>query len=126
MSGFSPSFSAQQGESFPAIWSEVRYSPSNFSRTPASKGSTLVKNSSGGKPPSFAFQSHLCPMAQMLRLTCFTSVTPHSVAATMSQCSNAETNAERLAGLWRSQCSSLENPHSEEYSPAPLDGFEAL
>src|SRR5437016_8641889 len=117
MSGLSPSLSAQQGESLPAIWSELRYSPSNFSRTPVSSGSTLIKNSSGGKPPSFAFHSHLCPMAQMLRFTCFASVMPHNVAATMSQCSNAETNSERLAGLWRSQCSSLENPHSEEYTP---------
>src|SRR6266702_334828 len=63
MPGLSPSLSAQQGESVPAIWSEVAYSPSNFSRTPVSSGSTFVRNSSGGKPPSLAFQSHLCPIA---------------------------------------------------------------
>ena len=35
------------------------YSPSIFSLTPASSGSTLTRKSSGGRPPSFAFQSHL-------------------------------------------------------------------
>src|ERR1035437_4152934 len=34
------------------------------------------------------------------------SMTPHSVAATMSQCSNAEANWLRFSGLWRSQWSS--------------------
>ena len=42
---------------------------------------------------------------------------PHSTAATMSQCSSAVTSLPRLSGLWRSQCSSFEKPHSEEYTP---------
>ena len=64
--------------------------------------------------PVARFHSHLCPIAQTLRLTFFGSVMPHSVAATMSQCSKAEANSDLLSGLCRSQCSSLENPHSEE------------
>ncbi len=74
----------------------------------------MQRSSSLGKPPSCLFHNHLCPIAQMLRLTFFGSVMPQSVAATMSQCSKADSNAERCAGLWRSQCSSFENPHSEE------------
>ena len=115
--GFNPSFSAQNGESVPAICSEVAYSPCNFSRTPLSSGSTFARNSSGGRPPSFAFHSHLCPIAQMLRFTFLGSVMPQRVAATMSQCSKAETNWPRFSGLCRSQCSSFENPHSDEYTP---------
>src|SRR6266496_1063161 len=117
MAALSPSFSAQDGESVPATVSDVAYSPSNFSRTPASNGSTLVRNSSGGKPSSFAFHSHLCPMAQMLRFAFLGSVMPLSVAATMSQCSNADAQSSRFSGLWRDQSRSLENPHSEQYTP---------
>ena len=73
-----------------------------------------MRNSSGGRPPRARFHIHLWPMAQTLRFTFFGSVMPQSVAATMSQCSKAEANCPRLSGLWRSQCSSLENPHSEE------------
>ncbi len=98
-----PSFSAHCGERFPAIWSEVAYVPASFSRTPVRSGSTLTRKSSGGRPPREAFQSHLWPMAQMLRLTARGSVMPQSVAATMSQCSNAEAKASRFAGLCRSQ-----------------------
>ena len=45
------------------------------------------------------FHSHLWPIAQTLRLTFLGSVMPQSVAATMSQCSKAETNSRRLSGL---------------------------
>jgi hypothetical protein len=38
-----------------------------LSRTPASSGSTAVRNSSGGRPPQSGFHIHLWPMAQMLR-----------------------------------------------------------
>ena len=69
MPAFSPSFSAQCGESVPAIWSEVAYSPSSFSRTPASSGSTLTRNSPAAGRPEPRFHSHLWPMAQMLRFT---------------------------------------------------------
>src|ERR1039458_2472518 len=75
---------------------------------------TFIRKLSGGRPPSCRFHSHLCPMAQTLRFTFLGSVMPQSVAATMSQCSNAETNSVRAAGLWRSQCRSLEKPHSDE------------
>src|SRR5213075_975683 len=87
------------------------------SRPSASRGSTFVRNFSGGYPPSEAFHIHLWPIAQMLRLTFFASVMPHSVAATISQCSNAETNSARFPELCRNQCSSLEKPHSDEYTP---------
>ena len=53
-------------------------------------------------------------MAQTLRAIWLGSVTPQSVAATMSQCSSAVTNFGRSSGLWRSQCSSFDQPHSEE------------
>ena len=69
------------------------------------------------KAAQLAFHIHLWPIAHVLRFTFFGSVMPHSVAATMSQCSNAETNSSRLSGLCRSQCSSFENPHSDEYTP---------
>src|SRR5205085_3281696 len=111
------SCSAQCCESVPAIWSEVEYSPSSFSRMPESRGSTSARNCSGGKPPHLRLQSHLWPMAQILRFTSLGSVMPQRVAATMSQCSRAETSSERLEGLWRSQWRSFENPHSEEYTP---------
>src|SRR5882672_8533109 len=114
MPAFNPSCSAHRPDSVPAIWSDVAYSPFNFSRTPTSNGSTEIRNLSGGNPPSCRFHNHLCPMAQTLRLTCFGSVIPHKVAATISQCSNAEANAPLFPGLWRSQCSSFENPHSDE------------
>src|SRR5205809_1146793 len=114
---FNPSLSAHLGASVPANWSEVAYSPFSFSRTPANNGSTLVRNESGGKPPNWKFQSHLCPAAQTLRFTFPGSVMPHSVAATMSQCSKAETSSARLEGLCRSQCKSFEKPHSDEYTP---------
>src|SRR2546425_12010683 len=68
----------------------------------------------GREAPSEVFHIHLWPIAQMLRLTFFASVMPQSVAATMSQCSKAEMNFERLAELWRSQWRSLEKPHSDE------------
>jgi len=114
MPAFKPSCFAQSADKWPARRSEVAYSPSSFSRTPASNGSTFVRNFSGGRPPSEAFHIHLCPAAQTLRLTFFASEMPHSVAATMSQCSNAETHSPRLPGLCRSQWSSFEKPHSEE------------
>src|ERR1039458_9504774 len=117
MPGLSPSSAAQCAESRPAIWSEVAYSPPSFSRTPDNNGSTLTRNSSGGRPPSFGFQSHLWPMAHTLRFTRLGSVMPQSVAAIMSQCSKAETNSERFSGLCRNQCRSFEKPHSDEYTP---------
>ena len=45
------------------------------------------------------------------------SLMPHSTAATISQCSNAVAIWSRLPGLLRSQCSSFEKPHSDEYVP---------
>ena len=117
MPGLSPSFSAHSGDNFPASWSEVAYSPCSFSRTPANRGSTFTRKSSGGNPPSLAFHSHLWPMAQMLRFTFAGSLMPHRVAATMSQCSIADANSPRFSGLCRSQCSNFEKPHSEEYTP---------
>src|SRR5271165_7689823 len=112
-----PNFSAQYGDSVPVILSEVSYCPASFARTPDSSGSNFTKNSSEGSPPRSACHSHLCPIAQMLRFALLGSVTPHNVAATMSQCSNALANSPRLSGLWRSQWSSFANPHSEEYTP---------
>jgi hypothetical protein len=56
-------------------------------------------------------------MAQTLRFAFRGSVIPQSVAATMSQCSKAEANSARFAGLCRNQCKSFENPHSDEYTP---------
>ena len=97
--GRSPSFSAQRGDNVPAILSEVAYSPSNFARTRASKGSTFTRKLSGGRPPSAGFHIHLCPIAHTLRFTRAGSVMPQSVAATMSQCSNALANCSRLPGL---------------------------
>ena len=117
MPAFKPSCSAHSADRCPARWSEVAYSPCSFSRTPVSSGSTVTRKSSGGSPPSEAFHIHLWPMAQTLRFPFFASVMPHSVAATMSQCSKAETNSPRFPGLCRSQCSSFEKPHSEEYTP---------
>jgi len=113
----SPSCSTQCGDNVPASVSEVAYSPSSFSRTPASRGSTFVQDCSGGNPPSEAFHNHLWPIAQMLRFTFFGSLTPQSVSATMSQCSNADANCGRFSGLCRSQRSSFEKPHSDEYTP---------
>ena len=92
----------------------LRSGPPSLPRTPASSGSTAARNSSGGRPPSAAFHIHLWPMAQTLRGTSAGSVMPHSTAATMSQCSSAVAKRARFSGLWRSQCSSLAKPHSEE------------
>ena len=92
----------------------VAYTPPILARTPASSGSTATRKSSGGRPPSCSFHIHLCPMAQMLRGTAAGSLMPHRTAAAMSQCSSAVAMRSRLAGLWRSQCSSLAQPHSEE------------
>ena len=53
-------------------------------------------------------------------------VMPHSVAATMSQCSSAVTKRARFSGLCRSQCSSLaKSPLVRIDAAAPLDAFEA-
>ena len=101
------------GASQPAILSEVAYSPSILARTPASSGSMPARNSSGGRPPSAAFQSHLWPMAQTLRLTRSGFWMPQSVAAIMSQCSKALAKSLRFSGLCRSQWRSLAQPHSE-------------
>src|SRR5580704_3427531 len=114
---FSPSFSAHSAVSVPAIVSLAAYRPFNLSRTPPSSGSTLVKNFSDGNPPSAEFHIHLCPIAQIDRGAFAGSVIPQSTAATMSQCSSAVANFSRLSGLLRSQCSSLEKPHSDEYVP---------
>src|SRR5690348_13086904 len=84
---------------------------------PASKGSTSEKNASQGNPPREAFQSHLWPMAQMLRDTREESRCPVRTAATISQCSRAVPRFLRLSGLLRNQCRSLAKPHSEEYTP---------
>jgi hypothetical protein len=73
-----------------------------------------VRKESGGRPPSDAFHIHLWPIAHTLRGARSGSVMPQSVAATMSQCSSAVTNRDRLSGLCRSQWSSFEKPHSEE------------
>jgi hypothetical protein len=99
------------------MWSEVRYSPASFSRTPSSSGSTRERKSCGGSPPQRGFHIHLCPMAQTLRRAFDGSAMPARVAATMSQCSNALAKRARLSGLWRRKCSSLANPHSWEYTP---------
>src|SRR5262249_26767435 len=112
-----PSFSAQTRSRCPASLSLVSYLPFSLSRTPLSNGSTDARNSSGGSPPKELFHIHLCPIAQTERGTVEASVCPQSTAATMSQCSNALTNCERFSGLWRSQCKSFENPHSDEYVP---------
>jgi hypothetical protein len=56
----------------------------------------------------------LWPIAHTLRGTRDASAMPHRTAATMSQCSSAVTNSSRLSGLWRSQCSNFEKPHSDE------------
>src|ERR1700733_11178802 len=117
MPGLRPRSLAHFSESVPAIELEVRYSPPIFSRIPSNNGSTLDKNDCGGRPPHLGFHIHLCPMAQMLRFTFAGSVTPVSVAATMSQCSSAVAKLSRLSGLCRSQCNSLANPHSWEYTP---------
>src|ERR1700691_2120829 len=109
-----PSFSAHSGDRCPEILSLVRYSPPILAGIPANTGSTATKNSSGGKPPHLGFHIHLWPMAQTLRLRSLTAAIPLSVAATMSQCSSAVLNNDRFSGLWRSQWSSLEKPHSEE------------
>ena len=66
-------------------------------------------------------------MAQTLRLTLAQLLIPHSVAATMSQCSKALANFSRLLGLCRIQWSSFAKPHSEEYTPPHhLDGLQLL
>ena len=110
----SPILDAHSGARCPASLSEVAKRPEIFSRTPASSGSTAVRKPSDGRPPSAALHIHLWPMAHTLRGTCSGSVIPHSTAATMSQCSSAVTNRPRMSGLCLSQCSSFENPHSDE------------
>ena len=105
--------SAQSGVRWPAIWSDVAYVPSSFSRTPARSGSTATRKSSGGKPPEFVphpFVAHGADGALDLRRI----AEPVNTAAAISQCSSAVAKRERFAGLWRSQCSSFEKPHSEE------------
>ncbi len=110
----SPSFCAHSGASCPASLSLVAYCPCNFARTPLSSGSTCTKKSSAGRPPSESFHIHLWPIAQIERGASAGSSIPQRTAAIMSQCSNALAKRGRFSGLWRSQCSSLENPHSEE------------
>ena len=95
----SPSFCAHSEDKVPAILSEVAYSPCNFVRTPLSRGSTFARKLSGGRPPSAGFHIHLCPIAQTLRFACAGFLIPQSVAATMSQCSNALANFSRFSGL---------------------------
>ena len=73
-----------------------------------------MRKSSGGNPPFDSLHSHLCPIAHTDRGTFSALVSPESTAATMSQCSSAVANRPRLSGLWRSQWSSLANPHSDE------------
>ena len=114
MPGSRPRRSAHAGARCPASVSEVAKCPVILARTPASTGSTPVRKASSGRPPQAGFHIHLWPMAHTLRGTWAGSVMPHSVAATMSQCSSAVTNRLRLSGLCRSQWSSLEKPHSEE------------
>ena len=107
--------------------SEVRYSPASFARMPSKSGSTELRNSCDGSPPHFGFHIHLCPMAQALRGASAGDVMPQRVAATISQCSNAEARRSRLSGLWRSQCRSFAKPPLMRVDAAtPVDCFEVL
>ena len=109
------------------MWSEVRYSPSSLSRMPSKSGSTLERNSCGGRPPHFGFQIHLWPMAQTLRLACRGSVMPASVAATMSQCSKAVANVGALVRIVAQPVQQLgEAPLVRVDAAAPLDGLEVF
>ena len=117
MPAFRPSFSAQSGGKRSGNLVGRRHFAFQFFPHSRQQRIHFAQERSDGRPPRAGFHSHLWPMAQTLRFTFLGSVMPHSVAATMSQCSNAETNSERFAGLCRSQCSSFEKPHSEEYTP---------
>ena len=107
-------FRPSRAERWPAIWSEVAYSPCSFSRTPASKRIDFDEKFLGRQAAELGvphpFVAHRADAAFTLR----GSVMPQSVAAAMSQCSKAVTNCARFSGLCRSQCSSFEKPHSEE------------
>ena len=115
------------GERWPARWSEVRYSPPSFSRMPSKSGSSLERKDCGGRPPHLGFHIHLWPMAQTLRLTLAGSVTPHSVAATMSQCSKAEAKLVAFVGIVAQPVEEFgEAPLVRVDAAAPLDGFEVF
>ena len=113
---FNPSFSAHSAVSVPAIVARC-VSPVQFFAHIRQERIDVVRNFSDGNPPSAEFHIHLCPIAQIDRGAFAGSVIPHSTAATMSQCSSALANFSRLSGLFRSQCSSFEKPHSDEYVP---------
>ena len=118
---------AHFSESVPAMESEVRYSPPILSRIPSKSGSTLERNDCGGRPFHFGFHIHLCPMAQMLRFTLAGSVTPESVAATMSQCSSAVAKRCALLGIVPQPVQQLgEAPLVRVDVAAPVDGLEVF
>ena len=79
----------------------------------ASSGSTEVRNSSEGRPPHFAFHIHLWPMAQMLRGRSAggDAAERGDDHVAIFECGD---EVAPLSGLCRSQCRSLEKPHSEE------------
>ena len=87
----------------------------SFARYPSAADRLRPGNSSGGKPPHLRIPHPLVAHgAYAARDHCRIVQIPQSTAAAMSQCSSAAAIRSRLSGLFRSQCSSLEKPHSDE------------
>ncbi len=114
----SPSRSAHSGASPPAIWlaGRIHARPSSPARRPAADRPP-PENPPAAARPAPRSTSTCAPWRRCCAAPPPGRGSPHSVAATMSQCSSAVANRPRLSGLCRSQCSSFANPHSEEYTP---------
>ena len=126
MPALRPSFSAQCGERRPGDLVGSRVFAVEFFANAGEQRIDLGQElfAAAGRRVS-AFHIHLWPMAQTLRFAFRGSVMPQSVAATMSQCSKAETNFARCVGVVAQPVQQLgKSPLGGIDAAAPLDGFE--
>ncbi len=84
------------------------------SRRPDSSGSSLVRNSSEGRPPNSRCHMALWPAAQRERRMVSGSVWPVSTAEIQSQCSTQEKAFSRMDSSARKVRKILAQYHSEE------------
>ncbi len=113
----SPSFFDHSALRIPAGVSEVQVRRKSRSRSPASRGSSRVRNSCEGRPSNSSCHIALCPAAQRLRFRVSGSVFPVRRAGIQSQCSTQEKAAFRTYSSSRRMWRIFAQNHSEEYIP---------
>ena len=104
----------------------VRYSPPIFARTPANSGSTADQKIFRRKPAPLRIPHPLVPHRANAALGRPRSVTPHSIAATMSQCSNAVDKLRALLRIVPQPVQQLrKSPLIRINAAAPVDRLKA-